>query len=75
MTFAWSKASYDKLWAATMLAAEAGQSSFSLDLGRKAGGRLTFDTVEALGLCETLRVQFENNPMPIFGENREGEEP
>jgi hypothetical protein len=72
---AWDQASYNKLWAATTLAAEAGQSSFSLDLGRKKGGRLTFDTVEALDLCETLRVQFDANPMPIFGENREGREP
>lgn len=70
----WDEGSYEKLWEATKMAAEAGQEHFTVDLGRKKG-RHIFGTEEALGLCETLSAQFKLNPMPVFGENREGKEP
>lgn len=70
----WDKPSFDKLWEATKLAGEAGAPEFGVDLGRKLGRR-TFTLAEALDLCETLRHEFDASPMPIFGENREGQEP
>lgn len=70
----WDEASYQKLWEATKIAAELGAPVFTVDLGRKIG-RHEFGTEEALGICETLSAQFELNPMPVFGENREGKEP
>lgn len=70
---AWDKASFEKLWAATKLASEAGAAAFTVDLGRKKG-RHTFDTVEAIGLCNTLQQAFAA-PEHTYPENREGPEP
>lgn len=70
----WDRPSFDKLWAATKLAAEAGQESFTLDLGRKKG-RHDFLTTDAINLCDRLYNDFEGTPTRVYPENREGKEP
>lgn len=47
---------------------------FTVDLGRRYK-RVDFDTIYALGLCNTLASDFALNPTPQFGENKEGREP
>lgn len=71
----WDRPSFEKLWEATRIAGEAGQESFTVDLGRKKGGRHTFDTVEALELCHRLDADFKSVPERTYPENREGQEP
>lgn len=71
---AWDQASFEKLWDATKLAAEAGAESFTVDLGRKKG-RHTFETVEAIGICGQLYNSFKGAPARVYPENREGPEP
>lgn len=71
----WDRPSFEKLWEATKLAGEAGQESFVIDLGRKKGGRHSFNTIVALELCHTLDAQFKAVAERTYPENREGQEP
>lgn len=71
----WDRPSFDKLWEATRLAGEAGMESFIVDLGRKKGGRKSFNTVEAVELCHQLAADFAAVTERTYPENREGKEP
>ena len=47
---------------------------FVVDLG-KPYRRVEFNTAYAMGVCDEVGAILAANPMPQFGENREGKEP
>ncbi len=70
----WDLQSFHKLRAGMEEAVATRSAKFTVDLGRRYR-RVEFETKFAIGLCEQLAIDFAKNPMPDFGENKEGKEP
>lgn len=64
--------SFDALWDATKLAAEAGQETVTVKIGKS---RFHFNTEEAIALCDQHYNSFKGTPTRVYPENREGPEP
>lgn len=70
----WDLEKFGKFQEAMDDAVRFGHGQFTVDFGRPTG-ELTFRTDEAVEMEGPLAAQFAANPQPVFGENREGEEP